>query len=99
MGMATYSCFVFWLHTTFWGTLRDWNKILVTFIFVVLTFYPITVLIAGGFPEASDLRYHAFEIIRLPLFWLSILPAVAVMAIPFYLERLYWQLFSYPEFL
>ena len=41
---------------------------------------------------------HLAEVIQVPLFWLSLPPAVFLMTVPFYFERIYWLLLRFPKF-
>ena len=98
IGMAMLSCFVLWLHITFLGSLRDWNILVKIAVSILLSIYPLSLLIASRAPGISLLYKHGFEIMSLPLFWLAIIPTVALMVTPFYLERIYMQVYLYPQF-
>lgn len=97
MGFATYTCFVFMVHTLWISQIRDWNVVIRTFVLIVMLFFPLAILTAQNSKLVGNFYKHILEVIRLPLFWLSIPPTLMIMVTPYYLERLYWQLYRFPR--
>ena len=64
----------------------------------MIIFYFLAIGIANRIEFVGTFYMHIMEVVPLPLFWLSILPTMAIMYIPYYLERAYWQLWRYPKF-
>ena len=62
---------------------------MVIFFSVILFFYPLSVFISNRQP-ITNFYMHLAEVIQVPLFWLSLPPAVFLMTVPFYFERIYW---------
>jgi len=71
--------------------MRDWNKPIRVFVAITWVQYVFVIFISYALPKGSANFYkHTFEVLGLPLYWLSLPPTLALIYIPFYLERIYW---------
>lgn len=69
--------------------------------FVVIVFFSFaTTMISGhnGDGISENFYKRIIELFTLPMFWLSIMPALFIMFLPYYIERTYWQRFRFPEY-
>lgn len=96
VGLATMTSFVVFTHMLLLGQMRDWNKVIIIITSVIIGFYFIALLVAQNNPLLGTFHKHLIEVISQPLFWLSIPPAVFLMILPYYFERLYWRLLRHP---
>ena len=91
MGIATQFTFIGISHLLFMSQIRDYNKVMRIFITVVFCTLILVLIIGHGFPHGSPHFYRrVFEVLTLPLFWLTLPAALTLMFIPYYCERVYW---------
>ena len=99
LGFATQMCFVILNHALFMTVIRDWTKIMRIMTSVTLVLYILVMGTAHNMPGGSPNFYkHMLEVLTLPIYWLSLIPTIAIGFIPYYLERAYWQLWRFPKF-
>ena len=96
MGFATYTCFLTMVHINWITQMRDLNWAIIVCEGLLIGLFPVCIMVAGNFPGLSTFYKHIQEVISLPIFWMSLPPTITIMCVPYYFERIYWQLFKFP---
>ena len=99
MGLANQFTFVGLTHLLFMMQIRDWNKWMRICVCIVLFMFVFVIIVAQTSSVASPTNFYKriAEVVTVPLFWLTLPPALTIMYIPYYLERAYWEQIRFPK--
>ena len=49
MGFAMFTCFVLWTHTMWITQMRDWNRVLIIFVVIIVLSFPLVIFLGSKF--------------------------------------------------
>ena len=98
VGMLAQMCWTFLNHLNFNTIIRHYNRLTRTFVLVTIFAYVTVIFNGNRVPGLSDNFYQrAPEVLLQPLYWLTLVPTLALSILPYYLEKCYWNLWRFPQ--